>query len=182
MKQQFTDFTYKRNRPRYVPITRSNVSFRTLCLRAYQQLSYHAMAKATLKTTKTDSDVAEFLDTCSAEVRADCLELVAMMQQVTGAPPKLWGPSIVGFGDQHLVYDSGRELDWFLVGFAPRKGKLVLYLPTGAPAFPDLLARLGKHSTGVSCLYVSKLAAVDRTVLTELVAASVQAVSSKGRR
>jgi hypothetical protein len=141
------------------------------------------MAKATLKTTKTESSVADFLSTIESDVqRADCADLIAMMEMVTGTPPKLWGPSIIGFGNRHLVYDTGRELDWFTVGFSPRKGKLAIYLPTGAPAFPELLARLGKHSSGVSCLYVSKLEAVDRSVLHQLIVESVNAISNKGHR
>ena len=96
-----------------------------------------------------------------------------MMREVTGLEPEMWGPSIVGFGDYHYRYESGREGDFFLVGFSPRKQSLSLYLPAGFPEYDELLAALGKHRKGASCLYVNqargrrpcRLAAVDRRIL-----------------
>jgi hypothetical protein len=100
------------------------------------------------------------------------------MERITGAPPVMWGPSIVGFGSEHLVYESGRELDWFLTGFSPRKQNLTLYVMDGFTEYEDLLTRLGKHSTGKSCLYVKRLADIDRDVLEILISKSVGAGSS----
>ena len=95
------------------------------------------------------------------------------MREVTGERPKMWGSSIVGFGSYHYTYASGREGDWPVVGFAPRKQNLVLYIMPGFARYESLLARLGKHRTGKSCLYVNKLDDIDPEVLEELVRESV---------
>ena len=95
------------------------------------------------------------------------------MEDVTGAEATMWGDSIVGFGSYHYTYASGRENDWFLVGFAPRKRSLTLYIMSGFDAYDELLGRLGKHSTGKSCLYINKLTDVDTAVLRDLVQQSV---------
>ena len=92
-----------------------------------------------------------------------------MMQEVTGVEAKMWGDSIVGFGSYHYKYASGREADWPLVGFSPRKQNLTLYIMSGFEQYDELLQRLGKHSTGKACLYVKRLADVDLAVLQELV-------------
>ncbi|MCB0148089.1 MAG: DUF1801 domain-containing protein, partial [Caldilineaceae bacterium] len=102
-----------------------------------------------------------------------CRTLIAIMQEATGAAPRMWGESIVGFGHYHYKYASGREGDWFLTGFAPRKQNLTLYIMAGFDNYEALLSKLGKHSTGKSCLYVKRLADVDMPVLTELVVESV---------
>ena len=102
-----------------------------------------------------------------------------MMKEVTGAEPQMWGPSIVGFGAYHYKYESGREGDWFLVGFSPRKQNLTLYIMAGFKRYEELLAKLGKHKTGKSCLYLNKLADVDEEVLRQMVAASVEYLSKK---
>lgn len=94
------------------------------------------------------------------------------MQEVTGAEPRLWGSSIVGFGDYHYKYESGREGDWFVTGFSPRKQNLTLYIMAGFDNYDQLLSRLGKYKTGKSCLYINKLDDVDLDVLKELVAQS----------
>ena len=96
-----------------------------------------------------------------------------LMREVTGEPPKMWGASIVGFGSYHYRYASGREGDWLVVGFAPRKQNLVIYIMPGFARYGALLARLGKFRTGKSCLYVNKLDDVDPDVLEELVRESV---------
>jgi hypothetical protein len=98
---------------------------------------------------------------------------MALMQEVTGELPKMWGDSIVGFGTYHYKGASGREGDWMLTGFSPRKQNLTVYIMTGFQDSQVLLGKLGKHSTSVSCLYIKKLADVDKEVLRELVSRSV---------
>jgi len=129
---------------------------------------------AELKTKENDRSVEAFLAGIEdAQKQADCRALVAIMQDATGAAPRMWGESIVGFGHYHYKYASGREGDWFLTGFAPRKQNLTLYIMAGFDNYEALLGRLGKHTTGKSCLYVKRLADVDMPVLTELVVESV---------
>lgn len=129
---------------------------------------------AELKTKENDQSVEAFLSSIEdAQKQADCRALVAIMQDATGAAPRMWGESIVGFGHYHYKYASGREGDWFLTGFAPRKQNLTLYIMAGFDNYEALLSKLGKHSTGKSCLYVKRLADVDMPVLTELVVESV---------
>ena len=106
--------------------------------------------------------------------RADAETVLTLMREVTGKPPQLWGGSIVGFGSYHYKYASGREGDWFLTGFSPRKQALTLYIMAGFARYEALLSKLGKHKTGKACLYVNKLADVDLAVLRELVRASVE--------
>lgn len=127
------------------------------------------------KTRATDGDVEAFIDGLADEnVRADCRELLGLMGEASGAPPAMWGTSIVGFGDVHYRYASGREGDWFSIGFAPRKRTLTLYLMDGVETHSERLARLGKHSTGVGCLYVKRLDDIDREVLGEIITAAAQ--------
>ncbi len=126
-----------------------------------------------VKTTRNDGDVQEFLDAVpDPRRREDARSVCALMTEVTGEAPTMWGDSIVGFGSRRLRYDTGRELDWLVVGFSPRKGATTLYLLEGFDGYEDLLGRLGKHRTGKSCLYLSSLAAVDHDVLRELVRCS----------
>ena len=125
---------------------------------------------AELKTKKTTASVDVFLDQLDAARRNDCASLVRLMKQATKAEPRMWGSSIVGFGDYKYKYDSGREGDWFVVGFSPRKKDLTLYINPSVKHFPEHLAKLGPHKTGVSCLYIKRLADVDVTVLKQLVA------------
>jgi len=130
---------------------------------------------AELKTKATTASVSGFLASVKDEQRRnDCLTLVKMLQQVTRAEPKMWGTSIVGFGDYRYVYETGRELDWFLVGFSPRKEALTLYLMPGSVEFAAALKTLGKHKTGKGCLYIKKLADVDERSLKTLVQESVK--------
>jgi hypothetical protein len=128
------------------------------------------------KTTRTDASVEDFLASIPEPRQADARAVNALLTKATGLEPALWGPSIVGFGDRHLVYESGRELDWFEIGFSPRKQSTTLYITEGFDGYDELLARLGPHSTGVSCLYVKRLADVDSGVLEELVRRSVEHV------
>jgi len=135
---------------------------------------------AELKTKPNDASVEEYLDGVEDEdKRRDCRTLLDLMRDVTGEEPVMWGPSIVGFGRYRYRYDSGREGDWFLTGFSPRKRDLTVYLMAGADRFEDLMARLGKHKTGKSCLYLKRLAEVDLDVLRELVARSSEHVAER---
>ena len=122
------------------------------------------------KTTRNEADVAEFLAAVPDPRRRDDAEAVcALMAEVTGVPPRMWGSSIVGFGTYHYRYASGREGDWPPVGLSPRKQSLTIYLSAGLDRYADQLARLGPHSTGRSCLYVKRLADVDQAVLRDIV-------------
>jgi Domain of unknown function (DU1801) len=128
---------------------------------------------ATNKTQQTDSSVNAFLATIADETqRQDAQRLVALMKSLSGHPPRLWGPSIIGFGSYHYKYDSGREGTSLRIGFSPRKGQTVLYIVGGFPRHADLMARLGKYKTGKSCLYIKRLSDVDWNVLEELCKAS----------
>jgi uncharacterized protein DUF1801 len=120
---------------------------------------------AELKTKKTKASVPAFLAGLDPEVRKDCRTLVGLMESATGAKAKMWGSSIVGFGDYRYKYASGREGDWFVMGFAPRKGALTLYLMGGLDRLAKDLAKLGKHKRGGGCLYVKNLDDLDPGVL-----------------
>ncbi len=134
---------------------------------------------AELKTRKNDASVEDFLESVEDEgKRADSRAVLDLMRRVTGEEPAMWGGSIVGFGSYHYKYASGREGDWMKVGFSPRKQSLTLYIMSGFARFDELMARLGKHSTGKSCLYIKKLEDVDLEVLEELVRESVAHVES----
>lgn len=125
---------------------------------------------AETKTKPTQMKVADFIDAAPDAVRReDAKTLVALMSRVTGEEPVMWGPSIIGFGSYHYRYESGHEGDACRLGFSPRKAELVLYVLTGSPEQEAPLARLGKHRTGKSCLYIKKLADVDMTALEEIV-------------
>ena len=128
------------------------------------------------KTKPTKLSAAAFIDALTGQTRrADAKALVKLMQSATGEKPKMWGPSIVGFGSHHYKYESGREGDMPLAGFSPRKGATVLYGLMGSGESEALLAKLGKHTTGKGCLYIKKLADVDQKVLEALVVKSVAA-------
>ena len=130
---------------------------------------------AELKTKLSDASVEVFLDGIADEAkRRDSYAILSMMQEVTGVEAKMWGDSIVGFGSYRYKYASGREGDWPLVGFSPRKQNLTLYIMSGFEQYDQLLQRLGKHSTAKSCLYIKRLADVDLAVLRELVKLSVE--------
>lgn len=122
------------------------------------------------KTKPTEVSVTAYIDGLTDESRrADARALVQLMQSATGEKPKMWGPSIIGFGSYHYRYESGREGDAPLAGFSPRKAATVLYGVTGSGEAAPLLAKLGKHTTGKGCLYIKKLSDVDPKVLTTLV-------------
>ena len=130
---------------------------------------------AELKTQKNDGDVKAFLDGVEHDKRrTDSFKVLALMEEVTGEEPKMWGDSIIGFGSYHYKYASGREADWFLTGFSPRKQSLTLYIMSGFDEYDALMAKLGKFKTGKSCLYINKLEDVDEAVLRELVQKSAK--------
>ena len=130
---------------------------------------------AELKTRENDGDVLAFLNAVPDESkRADAQRVMAIMCEVTGEEPRLWGDNIVGYGHYHYKYASGREGDWFLTGFSPRKANLTLYITSGFEQFEDLRARLGKHTVGKSCLYVKRLSDLDEATLRELIGRSVE--------
>ena len=125
------------------------------------------------KTKPTDVSVADFIAAVPHEGRrADAEALCALMQEVTGYAPVMWGPSIIGFGAYHYRYESGREGDAPLVGFSPRKANLVLYVAPGEDR-DAMLARLGKHKTGAGCIYLNRLADVEADVIVEMAKASM---------
>jgi hypothetical protein len=130
---------------------------------------------AELKTKATDESVTAFLNKVTDKRRRDdCFAVLEIMKDVTGEEPRMWGPSIVGFGRYRYKYESGREGEWMITGFSPRKADLTLYIMPGLDAFPDLMKRLGKFKTGKSCLYIKKLEDVDSGVLRQLVKQSVK--------
>ncbi len=131
---------------------------------------------AELKTKPNDSSVIDFLSSIEDEQkRADSFHIIEMMKQAAKAEPKMWGNAIIGFGEYHYKYASGREGDWFLVGFSPRKQNFSIYLMSceNEKNFSDLFAKLGKHKTGKSCLYFKRLADINCTVLENLIQKSV---------
>ncbi len=133
---------------------------------------------AELKTKVNDASVSTFLNNIEdEEKRAGSFEILKIMKQVTRKEPKMWGASIIGFGDIHYKYESGREGDWFITGFSPRKQNLTLYVMGSYNPHTELLKKLGKHKTGVGCLYIKKLKDVDAKVLKELIEKSVKAAS-----
>ena len=130
---------------------------------------------AELKTQKNDKDVEAFLNNVEDEKkRADSFAILKLMEDVTGEKATMWGDSIVGFGNYHYKYASGREGEWFLTGFAPRKQNLTLYITSGFEHFDSLMEDLGKYKTGKSCLYINKIEDVDLDTLRELIQRSVQ--------
>jgi len=130
---------------------------------------------AALKTQPNTGSVATFFTSIKDPVRRkECRAVARIMQKATGTKPTMWGSSVVGFGSYDYKYDSGTKGTWFLTGFSPRKQNLTLYLMAGAKRFPDLAAKLGKHTTGVSCVYIKRLDDVDLNVLARIVKASVQ--------
>ena len=127
------------------------------------------MAKSVLKSAKTKASVTSFVNKQSPQQKKDSKTLIKMMREVTGSKPAMWGESIIGFGDVHLKYTSGRELDWFKIGFSPRKNNLSLYVLCESPLVDSLLKQLGPHKRGKGCLYVRALDIIDVTVLEKII-------------
>lgn len=133
---------------------------------------------AELKTKLNNASVDKFIKRIKDEqTRADCQQIAEIMRKAAKSEPKMWGTSIVGFGKYHYKYASGREGDWFITGFSPRKQSLTLYIMGGFDGQEELLKKLGKHTLGKGCLYIKKLEDVDRKVLKELVNSSVKKMS-----
>lgn len=132
------------------------------------------------KTQPTKVSAAQFLNAVEDPTRRrDAKKLHKLMREVTGARAQMWGPSIVGYGKYHYKYESGREGDFFLAGFSPRKREFVVYVMAGFKGNESLLKRLGKHRIGKSCLYLKTLDGVDLDALRRLTAASVEALQRK---
>ena len=130
---------------------------------------------AELKTKKTEQSVNDFLNKIAdAQRREDCFALAKLMEEATGCEPKMWGPSIVGFDSYHYKYESGREGDWLMTGFSPRKQDLTLYIMLGFEKHGDLMKQLGKHRSAKSCLYIKRLSDVHVPTLKKLIKASVK--------
>ena len=130
---------------------------------------------AETKTKPTNESVKDFLNKISDEERrADCFQVAKIMEEVTGEKPKMWGPSIVGFGSYHYKYDSGREGDWLVTGFSPRKKDLTLYLMMGLAKHSELMEKLGRHSHAKSCLYNKRLSDIHIPTLKKLIKVSVK--------
>lgn len=128
------------------------------------------MAKYELKTKKNDASVEDFLNSVENEERRnDGFRVLEMFDRLTGIEPKMWGPAIIGYGSQAIKYSDGRELDWPIVGFSPRKQNLTLYVICGSPKQPALLEKLGKHSSSVACLYIKRLRDIDENVLEAII-------------
>lgn len=125
---------------------------------------------AELKTKKTDLSVDAFIKKIAEpQKQKDAEAILALMEKATKAKAKMWGPAIIGFGDKVLTYDSGRELDWFVMGFSPRKQNFALYISGAVENKKGLLEKLGKHKTGKGCLYINKLEEVDSKVLKDII-------------
>ena len=132
------------------------------------------------KTQPTKASVTAFLDGIEdTGKRADAKKVAAMMRKATGKPPKMWGPSIVGYDSYHYRYASGREGDFMVTGFSPRKQALTVYIMPGFKSFDALMKKLGKFRTGKSCLYIKRLSDVDENVLNELIVESVKHMRKK---
>jgi len=128
-----------------------------------------------MTTRPHEGDVEAFLESVADERRRrDCRTVIGLMRDVTGEDARLWGPSMIGFGSYHYRYESGREGDWFLTGVSPRKGALTVYIMAGFDRYDELMARLGPHTTGRSCLYIKRLDDIDLDVLRELIDRSVR--------
>ena len=135
---------------------------------------------STLKTRQNDDSVIEFLESVDDDQRReDAFRALEIFTDVTGEPARMWGSAIIGFGEYHYVYESGREGDWMKTGFSPRKNALTLYIMSGFDRFDELMNKLGKYKTGKSCLYVKKLDDVDESVLRELIRASCDYIERK---
>ena len=129
---------------------------------------------AETKTKQNELNVDEFIgEIVDEKRRRDCLTVLELMKKVTAQEPKMWGAGIIGFGGHQYKYESGREGEWFLTGFSPRKRNLTLYIMSGFTRYDELLAKLGKHKTGKSCLYIDNLDDVNLQVLEEMIENSV---------
>lgn len=135
---------------------------------------------AEIKTKQTKQSVEKFLKAIEDETRRkDCFAVAKLMEEVTGVKPKMWGPSIVGFGSYHYEYASGQVGDWPIAAFSPRKQNLTVYMMPGFERHDELLKKLGKHSVAKSCLYIKRLDDIHLPTLKKLVIESVKDVKKK---
>ena len=135
---------------------------------------------AELKTKKTELSVDAFIKKIpDAQKQKDAFTIIELMEKVTKAKGKMWGSAIIGFGDQHLKYESGRELDWFVMGFSPRKQNLALYIFGAVEKQQSLLKKLGKHKTGKVCVYIKRIHDIDVSVLKKMISNSVKHIKSR---
>lgn len=137
---------------------------------------------AELKTKQTDADVFEFIDSFAntEQKKLDSYELVKLMQEVTGFEPKMWGPSIIGFGSYHYKSDrSSQEGDWPLIGFSPRKAAISLYVYSGSDQHAYLLKDLGKFKMGKACIYINKLSDIDQGELIKMIKETIQFLKTR---
>lgn len=133
-----------------------------------------------LKTKPNDQSVHSFLNTIEDDQKREvAFSLLELMKQITKKEPKMWGPSIVGFDSYHYKYDSGREGDWFITGFSPRKNNFSIYIMAGFDRFDDLMQKLGKHKTGKSCLYINHMDDINMKILQELIRESCEYMKKK---
>jgi hypothetical protein len=133
------------------------------------------VSMAELKTKRNDASVDDFLGAIKDEqVREDCRAIADIMQKATKAKPQMWGAGIVGFGSRRYKYASGREIDWMLIAFSPRKQNITLYISSGFEGYDELTAKLGKHSCGKGCLYIKRLSDVHLPTLKKLIKGSVE--------
>lgn len=138
------------------------------------------MTKAKLKTAQNHHSVDEFIASVQQDQRrADTIQLLAFFNRVTGLKPKMWGSSIIGYGRYHYRYESGREGEFFITGFSPRKAASTIYIMPGYQELSAMLNRLGKHKIGKSCLYINKLSDIDLGVLEEIVCFGIQTMEEK---
>lgn len=138
------------------------------------------MAKAKMKTTKNEASVEDFLNSVKDDQkREDSFKILEMMRRISGYEPKMWGGSIIGFGEYHYKYESGREGDMCRMGFSPRAQNLSIYFIPGYIDFEDELSRLGKHKLGKSCLYIKRLSDVDEDVLEEMIVKDLKIMEEK---
>lgn len=168
-----------KTRPYYLYVQSNSLEF-SQEVRARQRSLFTRSTNGTnkmaeLKTKPTDASVKEFLNQIADKQRRDdCFTIAKMMEEATGAKPKMWGPSIVGFGTFHYKYDSGREGDWLVTGFSPRKNDLTLYLMMGFEQHRELMAQLGKYKTSKTCLYLKRLDDVHLPTLKKLIKQSIK--------
>lgn len=133
-----------------------------------------------LKTKVNNASVVKFINSITDEKKKNLsFKILDLMKKITKEEPKMWGSSIVGFGHYHYKYESGREGDWFLIGFSPRKQNFVIYLMSGVSKYEDLLKKLGKYKTGKGCLYINKEDDIDINVLTEIIKKSTDYFKEK---
>ncbi len=137
------------------------------------------MAKAQNKTVETTESVHKFLDAIAdVEKRRDCYAIVELMKGQSGFDPKMWGPSIIGFGSYHYKYESGREGDAPLVAFSPRKSEITLYLSANFEKREEMLKKFGKHKSAKGCVYIKRLEDIDISILKKMISSSIKHVRS----